>query len=70
MKALEHAVTEEQIAQALDLDVKKIIRGKDLLEGVPLRTRRRKHRTIDSVVRWVQVGSRACSNSNIHEIFD
>lgn len=34
MKALDHGVTEEQIAQALDLDVKKIIRGKNLIEGI------------------------------------
>ena len=34
MKALEHGVSEEQIARALDLDVKRIIAGKNLLEGV------------------------------------
>ena len=34
MKALEQGVSEEQIALALDLDVKKIIRGKNLLDGV------------------------------------
>jgi Trp operon repressor len=34
MKALEHGVSEEQIARALDLDIKRIIAGKNLLEGV------------------------------------
>jgi len=34
MKALDCGVTEEQIAKALDIDVKKIARGKNLLEGL------------------------------------
>jgi ParB-like chromosome segregation protein Spo0J len=34
MKALEGGVTEEQIAQALDIDVRKIVLGKNLLEGL------------------------------------
>ena len=34
MKALEGGVTEEQIAKALDLDVHKIVLGKNLLEGL------------------------------------
>jgi hypothetical protein len=34
MKALEGGVTEAQIAQALDIDVRKIVLGKNLLEGL------------------------------------
>jgi ParB-like chromosome segregation protein Spo0J len=34
MKALEGGVSEKQIAEALDLDVRKIIQGKNLLEGL------------------------------------
>lgn len=34
MKALEGGVTEEQIAKALDIDVQKIVRGKNLLDGL------------------------------------
>lgn len=34
MKALEGGVSEKQIAEALDLDVKKIIQGKNLLDGL------------------------------------
>jgi hypothetical protein len=34
MKALDCGVTEEQIAQALDIDVKRIVLGKTLLEGL------------------------------------
>jgi len=34
VKALEGGVTEEQIAQALDLDVRKIVEGKNLLDGL------------------------------------
>jgi len=34
MKALDSGVTEAQIAQALDLDVQKIVLGKNLLEGL------------------------------------
>jgi ParB-like chromosome segregation protein Spo0J len=34
MKALEGGVTEEQIAQALDIDVHKIVLGKNLLDGL------------------------------------
>lgn len=34
MKALEGGVSEQQIAEALDLDVKKIVEGKNLLDGL------------------------------------
>jgi hypothetical protein len=34
MKALSGGVSEQQIAEALDIDVEKIVRGKNLLEGV------------------------------------
>lgn len=34
MKAIEGGVSEKQIAEALDLDVKKIIQGKNLLDGL------------------------------------
>lgn len=34
MKALEGGVSEKQIAEALDIDVRKIIQGKNLLEGL------------------------------------
>lgn len=34
MKALEGGVSEKQMAEALDLDVRKIIQGKNLLEGL------------------------------------
>lgn len=34
MKALEGGVSEKQIADALDLDVKKIVQGKNLLDGL------------------------------------
>lgn len=34
MKALEGGVSEKQIAEALDIDVKKIIQGKNLLDGL------------------------------------
>ncbi len=34
MKALEGGVSEKQIAEALDLDVRKIVQGKNLLEGL------------------------------------
>lgn len=34
MRALEGGVSEKQIAEALDLDVKKIIQGKNLLDGL------------------------------------